>query len=180
MITHEQLINILDYNENTGVFVWKNPSRYSPSMAGEFAGNKNSLGYIAISIDMIKYYGHRLAWLYVHGYFPEGEIDHKNKIRNDNRISNLREVSHQCNLRNSKNSSNNTSGVKGVYWFKRTKRWGAGITIFGKDHHLGYYDDFDDAVCARLAGEQSVNWHGCDSSSPAFCYVRDNIQNEKD
>lgn len=132
------------------------------------AGGTNNIGYVAISVQGKLHLAHRLAWLFVHGYLPEHQVDHINRIRDDNRIENLREVSRSCNLRNTGNFVNNTSGVKGVYWNKGKNKWHAQIRINLKMKHLGYYDDFQDVVCARLTAEQCVGWSGCDSNSPAF------------
>jgi len=172
-ITQARLKEVLDYNPETGVFVWKE-SRSGIKTSG-IAGCKQSDGYIRISVDGKQYFAHRLSWLYVHGYFPEHSLDHINRNKSYNRISNLREVSSQCNLRNTGNPKDNTSGVKGVCWSKQSEKWRADIMANGKQKHLGDYKHFDNAVCARLAGEQCLDWQGCDSSSPAFQYVQKNI-----
>ena len=122
------------------------------------------------------YKAHRLAWFYVHGYMPENDIDHEDRITNHNWIKNLREVSKVCNARNIGNIKSNTSGVKGVKWDKFNTKWEVCIMINQINKYLGRYKSFDNAVCARLAGEQCVNWEGCDSHSPAYQYVRENIQ----
>lgn len=111
-----------------------------------------------------------------YGYWPENDIDHKDKIKHHNCIRNLRETSRQCNMRNMGNRKDNTSGVKGIHWDKLNKKWKTQISINRKRKTLGYYKDFDNAVCARLAGEQCVGWEGCDSNSPAYQYVKENIQ----
>jgi hypothetical protein len=49
---------------------------------------------------MVIYYAHRLAWLWWFGEWPEGGLDHINRIRNDNRIDNLREATRSENQRN--------------------------------------------------------------------------------
>lgn len=82
---------------------------------------QNSLGYVQIKISGKLYHAHRLAWLYVYGYMPEKEIDHINRIRDDNRIANLREATSQLNSLNTGIYKNNTSGSKGIYYNKRAK-----------------------------------------------------------
>lgn len=72
----------------------------------------------------------------------------------------------------SNNNRINTSGIKGVVWHKRHEKWMARIKVNGKLKYLGYYTDFDDAVCARLSAEQCLDWAGCDSSSPAYKHVQ--------
>ena len=80
-------------------------------------------------------------------------------------------------MRNSKIRSDNTSGIKGVSKLSSGK-WHTKISVHGKVFHLGNNDDFDEIVCLRLAVEQCLGWHGCDSTSPSFIYVKENIQKE--
>jgi hypothetical protein len=141
-------------------------------MIGDSAEYRSGTGYIQIRIDKKLYYAHRLAWLYVYGYFPENNIDHIDHKGYHNWIGNLREVSTQCNARNTGNFKHNSSGVKGVTWYPWVKKWAARIKINGKIRHLGLYEDFTEAVCTRLAAEQCLNWQKCDSTSPAYQYVR--------
>lgn len=177
-LTYERLHEVLDYNEETGIFIWKIKPAHRVDI-GDTAGCKNSKGYIYISIDGKDYRANRLAWFYVYGYFPERCIDHKNRIRHNDWIDNLREVSPQCNARNSGNPKDNTSGVKGVYWNKQFKKWRAMITVNQKICCLGCHKDFSEAVCYRLAGEQCLNWSNCDSSSPAYQYVHKMLKGSK-
>ena len=172
-LTQEQVKKLFKYNPDTGDLICK-VRRGNNGGIGDVAGYCNK-GYLQVTIDGKGYYNHRVIWLYVHGYIPEHDLDHINRKRFDNRIKNLREVSRQCNNRNCGNRNNNTSGVKGIFWHKTIKKWQANIGVNRELKHLGYYDEFDNAVCARLAGEQCVNWSGCDSSSPAFKYVKKNI-----
>jgi hypothetical protein len=127
-----------------------------------------------IWIDGEKHLANRLSWLYIHGYLPENDIDHIDRDPSNNRINNLREVSRQCNIRNTGNPINNTYGVKGVSWHKRRNKWIAQIVINKKQKHLGCYKNFNDAVIARYKAEKELNWSGCDSSSPAYQYLKQN------
>ncbi len=174
-LTQEELKELLNYDPLTGVFVWKNIDSNRVKV-GDIAGHKESNGYIRIKIMGKNYLAHRLAWLYVHGYLPEYIMDHRNRIRDNNWILNLREASQQCNMRNRKSNANNSSGVKGVCYDKHANKWKAQIQINRKTKNLGIYIDFQDAVCARLAGEQCVSWSGCDTNSPAYQYVKENIR----
>jgi hypothetical protein len=173
-LTQERLKEFLHYDPITGILIRK-VTTSRRAKAGDIAGCKSKAGYIEIRVDGKLYRAHRLAWLYEKGYFPEYGLDHKDRIKHHNWILNLRELSQQCNVRNTGNRKNNTSSVKGVYWFKRDKKWRAMIGINQKIKHLGLYNSFENAVCARLAGEQCLNWSGCDSSSPAYQYVQENI-----
>jgi hypothetical protein len=110
-------------------------------------------------IDGKQYYLHRLAWLYVHDRWPQGVTDHINRVRTDNRIANLREVTRGQNNQNSRRRKDNTSGHPGVTWFKRTAQWRAYIQAGGKVHSLGYFTDLDAAVAARKAAEAAHHTH---------------------
>lgn len=175
ILTYEELHRQLMYNPWTGYFYWKIAKR--GVKIGNIAGSLNKKSeYIEMSINNFNIHAHRLVWFYVHGYLPENNIDHKDRVRYHNWISNLREVTQQCNLRNTGNRRNNTSGIKGIYWSTQKDKWHVRIMVNYKNKELGLYEDFDDAVCARLAGEQCLDWEGCDSNSPAYQYVKENIR----
>lgn len=146
------------------------------TVVNKSAGSINKRdGYCRISIRSKLYKRSRLVWLWHHGYIPEEQIDHINKIRHDDRIENLRLISQTCNSRNSSLSKRNKSGVKGIHFDKSRKRWVAYIVISGKNKYLGRFNNFDEAVLHRLAAEQCLDWNGCDSQSPAYKY---SIENE--
>jgi len=157
MITQERLKELLHYNPDTGIFTWK---EYRSGVKSDgYAGCIDAKGYKRITISYILYAAHRLAWMYMNGSFPESQIDHINGIPGDNRIRNLRSVSCSENLRNQKRRILNTSGCMGVYWYKSNSKWGAGIRVNRKNIHLGLYDDWFDAVCARKSAESKFNFH---------------------
>ena len=155
MITQDYLHSILDYNQDTGIFTWK-VARQRIKI-GQIAGTLNK-GYSQIIIDHKIYQSHRLAWFYVYGYWPN-VIDHINGKPNDNRISNLRDVSRAENSRNAKTPSTNTSGVKGVNWHKAKQKWRAVINIDGhKNKHLGYFDNLEEAK--QFMENERIKLHG--------------------
>jgi hypothetical protein len=123
--------------------------------------------------DRKLYLAHRLIFLYHFGYMPEHEVDHIDRSRANNRIENLREVSHTCNLRNSTQRSQTSSGVKGLSFHKPTQKWQANIVVNGASRYLGLYSDFAEAVAHRLAAEQCLDWSDCDSSSPAYQFMKE-------
>lgn len=89
----------------------------------------------------------------------DGKVaDHINGNGLDNRLSNLRVVSHTENNRNHNGFSHNTSGYNGVSWNKNHQRWEAYIQINSKRIHLGEYKKKEDAVMARRQGE-FVYWN---------------------
>ena len=174
-LTHKELTKQLDYNPLTGIFTRRNSNTNSIKI-GDIAGSKRKDGYVRILLHNKPYYAQRLAWFYYYGYMPENYIDHIDRITHHNWISNLREITQICNSRNTGNPKNNTSGVKGVSLCKANKKWHSRIIINKKTKHLGYFKDFSEAVCNRLAAEQCLDWENCDSCSPAYQYVRENIQ----
>lgn len=176
-LTQKRLKELLYYNSKTGIFRWRISRRNIKK--GDIAGYKKKRGYIVIQIDYKFYKAHRLVWLYENGYFPEPGLDHRDRIKHHNWISNLREASQQCNMRNYGNPKDNTSGVKGVYWNKAKNKWNAQIVVNKKNFYLGLYKDFSEAACARLAAEQCLDWSDCDSSSPAFKYVQKMLNEEE-
>ena len=126
--------------------------------AGDVAGNADGNGYIKISIAHTLYYAHRLIWLYVYGEWPNS-IDHINRNKHDNRISNLRNVSHSTNLKNQKLRSTSSSGVHGVHWYKAGNKWHSEIKVNYKKICLGYSDSLLDAVCIRKSAEIEHGFH---------------------
>jgi hypothetical protein len=138
-LTLELANKFLEYNGETGVFSWRIPNgNYKP---GPVKGSISSDGHILIRVCGRRYPAHRLAWLMYYGIFPNGEIDHINRIGTDNRIINLRIVSRSENCKNRKIPSNNTSGYKGVSWNKGRNLWMAQISKDLKITTLGYFED---------------------------------------
>lgn len=144
MIIQQQLKDLVTYDPKTGIMIWKfitsNRVKKDRKM-GHYAN-----GYLMTSIFGKKYQVHRLAWLYVYGEFPKHMLDHINRIRDDNRIENLREVTVKQNNENISLRSHNTSGHRGVGWHKGAKKWMAYITHNKKQIHLGLFDDLNKAV----------------------------------
>ncbi len=172
-ITYERLHEVLNYDATTGVFTQKIRTSYRVKIGG-IAGHLNIIGYNQIKIDGKLYKAHRLAWLYVYGYMPENDIDHINQRKNDNRIINLREASRTCNIQNSKNRADNTSGIKGVSWHKQTKKWRVRIMINKKTVYLGSFADKIQAAKARLKAEIKSGWNNCDTKkSSALTFIEE-------
>ena len=142
MITAEELRSLYSYSPETGDFIRLTSAYMNP--AGSIAGTFDKDGYRQISIGPRKatkiYKSHRLAWLYMTGEWPKGHIDHINGNPSDNRWCNLREATPTQNVANAKRRKDNTSGFKGVCWYRKTKKWKAEIMISQKHIHLGYFD----------------------------------------
>lgn len=149
-LTDEYIRSILDYNSNTGEFIWKYRNDASPQWNGQYAGKKagslEKSGYITIRINKVSFYAHRLAWLYVHGKWSENFVDHANGIKKDNKISNLRDAMRINNARNMKKHKICASGYKGVRIFN--DKFQARISINYKRIHLGTFNTAEKAYKA--------------------------------
>lgn len=150
MLTQDRLKELLNYDPLTGIFSWRvSPNGYVP--AGAEAGSVANNGYVRIGWGKKYIVAHRAAWLMFYGELPPERIDHINRNKSDNRISNLRLLSHAENLQNAKLRRDNTSGVKGVH--SERGRWRASISVDNKTINLGSFRTLDDAAAARAAAE---------------------------
>lgn len=159
MISQEELKNNLHYNSVTGIFTWITKTKNNVKKNGDVAGCINTLGYIQIQIKGEIYLAHRLAYLYMEGYFPEHVVDHINGIKKDNRWINLRHVSVRCNLQNGKLSKNNKSGFNGVHFSTSHGKWVSVIKVNRKSIYIGEFNTPEDAAIARVNYEENCpNW----------------------
>lgn len=157
MITLARLKEVLSYDPESGEFHWK-IRKYGVRTDG--AALSVPRWYLRIQIDGRRYPAHRLAWFYHYGVWPKYQIDHRNRIENDNRIANLREATQQENCFNTKRRK---TGFKGVSRRKEeryaARPWAAMITKDYKSVHLGYFETAEEAQVAyaqaakRLQGE---------------------------
>lgn len=145
MVSQQYLKEVFDYNPDTGVF--KRKKAFSNrSKVGEVLRAKQAGGYVVININGRVYRAHRLAWMYVYGEWPEGDIDHINGVKDDNRLCNLREAERSQNLCNTRTPKTNTSGYKGVSWDATRGKWVAKLCLRNKQYPLGRFDNLEDAV----------------------------------
>lgn len=151
MITQIRLRELLEYAPETGEFIWK--VSHPRAGAGAAAGATDHYGYVVIRLDKRLYKAHRLAWLYVHGEWPSQNIDHINRVKNDNRIANLRLADQSVNMHNVDARVSSKSGVAGVTWRADRKKWNARIKVGYKNFNLGLFDDMAAAVAARRRAE---------------------------
>jgi hypothetical protein len=175
-LTLELVKELIDYNPETGVFIWKErdikfftPTKkrtaehimkiWNSKWAGKEAfTSDNGEGYLTGAILCLPVKAHRLAWFYMTGEWPE-YIDHENGNRSDNRFSNLRNVSKAENARNQKRHVTNTSGVTGVSWKENLKCWIARIYVSAERIYLGSTPIFEEAVKLRRQAEIEHNYH---------------------
>ena len=141
-IAHDEIINALDYNPNTGIFLW-NIRSADKIKIGSIAGSKPT-PYIRIRFKNKYYLAHRLAWFYMTGKFPSGVIDHINGVPSDNRFSNLRDTTQEINTQNRKKpKASNKSGFVGVSC--KDVKFIAAICVRGKRIYIGAFADFESA-----------------------------------
>lgn len=107
-------------------------------------------------IDGENYLAHRLAWLYVYGEWPKNQIDHINRIKTDNKIKNLRDVTNSTNQHNNAIRRHNTSGTTGVMTLKSKNSWGAQIYVNNKRIYLGVFKTKEEAISARKNYEKFI------------------------
>ena len=168
-LTQKRVRELFDFNADTGILTRKSVLR--SKKADRASGCLTNNGYLVVSIDCATYLLHRVIWLYVYGYFPEHDIDHINRDKCDNRLENLREATRACNVKNTGLRSDNTSGVKGVYWHTQARKWNPKIFLEGRGISLGLFYDFTEAVAHRLAAEQCLGFHSCGGDSSAKEYL---------
>lgn len=154
-VSPARLREVLQYEASTGVFRWLAARR--GVTVGAIAGNITARGYRTIFIDGRNYKAGRLAWLYVFGEWPLGEIDHEDLNKQNDRIGNLRLATRQQNGSNRHGWAK--SRLKGAYHTGRpiTKPWLSIIRSEGKKFHLGYFQTAEEAHTAYCAAASRLH-----------------------
>lgn len=159
-ITQKELRRMLEYSPEKGRFTWLESRRKVAK--GDVAGCASTRGdgktYRFIGVKGALYLEHRLAWLYQTGSWPV-QIDHIDGNGENNKWSNLRNVSPKQNQQNKRLQSNNTSGATGVRWRKNERTWEAYIKDNQRYLYLGCFRNFERAVQARLEAEKLYGFH---------------------
>lgn len=174
----ETISKYVEYLPSTGELVWKERTEkdfigITPSYISRYTKSWNTkyAGKIAYARCGSKYYttkvlrihkkmrfAHRVVWKLFYGTDPE-RIDHINGNTLDNRIENLRVVTHGENMKNSAKRRNSKTVRVGVHPHRLAGKWVARIRAEGRGKHLGVFDSFDDAVAARKAAEIKYGFH---------------------
>jgi hypothetical protein len=144
MVTIERLKELYSYDAETGVFTRKKTGLFTKGVLLKD-------GYRNLYIDGKRYMTHRLAWLITYGTWPIDKIDHINGIKDDNRLSNLRDVSQRVNLQNGKKHRN--GHLLGTTFHKFKQKWIARIIVNGKIQHIGTFDSAEDAHAAYIQAQ---------------------------
>lgn len=148
-LSQAELKALLDYNPETGLFTWRHD--------GKTAGTPTAEGYIAIRLLGRGVLAHRLAYFWMYGQWPLDQIDHVNRIRDDNRLINIRPATAHQNSLNRGVTTRSKSGYKGVFWDKNRQTWKAVITIDGRKHQIR--GKFRTAVEAHYAYARAARLH---------------------
>lgn len=158
----------LNYDAEKGTLTWKKRDRkhFKSDRAYTLFNSRYSGLELSVSdktnqvyLSGRSYMVHRVIWCHVYGEWPEKNlvIDHINGDEKDNRIQNLRLVTHSENNKNLSRPKSNTSGVIGVH--KKRGKWIAQIKENYKIIFLGSFDSFEDAIAARREAELKYGFH---------------------
>ena len=150
----DRLDTLFEYND--GELIRK--VSLGSSRAGGVVGVGSNQKYKRCVVDGVHYLIHRVIWKLLKGY-DAIEIDHINGSHTDNRIENMREVTHLVNSQNLPIKVNNTSGVSGVNWHKVSNKWNSRISVNGVRICLGLFDSFGEAVKVRKDAEKKYGYH---------------------
>jgi len=151
LISQDELRQKVSYDLATGIFTNKKTNKK--------LGTIDEYGYVRVCVDYVVYKSHRLAWLYMHGNFPNHQIDHIDHDRTNNKINNLRDVTHNENSKNLSISPLNKSGFTGICWCNTYMRWHARIYVNGKSIHIGYFLNKEEAINARNNANLKYKFH---------------------
>jgi hypothetical protein len=152
----ETIKDALSYDASTGEFIWIFNRRRG--LSGVRAGCVGTGGYCQIRYRGKEYKAHRLAWFFIYGELPSIGIDHIDRDKTNNRISNLRLATTAENGQNiSAIYSSNKSGYTGVHWHKTYKKWQAKIGVASERIHLGYYNSAEEAADAYLDAKKKYH-----------------------
>ena len=158
-LTAQRVREVLNYDPETGVITWA-AGKGSRARAGSSAGWEDAR-YHYVSIDGNNCRRNRIAWVWMTGKWPVGQVDHRNGNGKDDRWCNLRDVSHAVNQQNQRiPSSNNTSGYLGVTWDKAKGKWLAQIKVRNRNVGLGRFSNAEQASFAYLDAKRRLH-PGC-------------------
>ena len=152
----ENLNKYFTLDESTGTLYWK-VQKANCVKVGSVVGYVNPRGYSVVKLDGVTVRLHRIVYKMYYGIEPEGELDHIDGNKLNNKPENLRLASRYQNNQNIKKQKNNTSGHKNVYWKDDEKKWAVTIKAFGKTYRFGCYLNIEDA--AEVAEKQRQILH---------------------
>jgi hypothetical protein len=158
ILSYEELVSKVVYHPETGLFSWKKDHEYAKTIkAGDvISPNARSMGYRVACINKVRFYQHKLVWLYVHKQWPDRQIDHINGDKSDNRIENLRLATHSQNQHNRKKLKSR-SGLVGAYRSSRGNTWYSTIMANNKKNYLGTFKTAEEAAQAYAKAKKELH-----------------------
>jgi hypothetical protein len=154
ILTQERLRDVLSYDPETGIFQWR--SRLGGRQRDRVGCWAN--GRLLICIDYKTYFAHRLAWFYMIGVWPEGDIDHIDNNPANNRFNNLRECTRAQNLQNTRKPRRDNKRRNGLIGASRHKnKWIAQMTNNYKTIYLGLFNTAEEAHAAYVAAKRKLH-----------------------
>lgn len=159
-LTQQRLKELIEYDPLTGV-LRRRKFTAPRATAGQLAGSSSYAGHRRfICVDGRRYAASRLVWLYVHGHWPKGVIDHINGNPADNRLSNLRDVPQQLNVHNQRHANRrNKTGLIGAHAHP-DGGFSASIKAGGRLRYLGYFKTPEEAHEAYVKAKRVLH-EGC-------------------
>lgn len=171
-ITADMARQLLSYEPGTGELRWRvrhlsmfhdgkkfdakhAMAKWNTRYAGQIAGRIGDGGYYIVMKNRKPYRAHRLIWLMVHGFWPSGEIDHKNGVRHENWLLNLRDGTRAQNHQNLE--ARTELGLLGARWNEKRQKWRSRITVNRRDTSLGYHDTEKQAHEAYLEAKKRLH-----------------------
>lgn len=145
MITQELLNDLFCWDRDSGRFFWKNPPKNHGELKNKEAGFLTRKGYWVITINTKRYKRGRLCFFMEFGRFPYPCVDHKNGIRHDDRLNNLRESSITENAWNHSNRKKKSGLPMGVRLTSNGK-YLARIKVNKTSYSLGAYETIQEAL----------------------------------
>ncbi|EAO7510846.1 HNH endonuclease [Salmonella enterica] len=143
------------YDPHLGTLTWIKTNSPRAKAGSVVSYTSKQSGYVQVRLNGRLTMVHRIVWEMHFGPIPSGmEIDHINRIKNDNRLQNLRLVTPSDNCKNRGIRIDNKTGYPGVKFHKKNNNWNARITHNGIQVHLGCFDTFEKAKQARINAEK--------------------------
>lgn len=158
-----------EYDAVTGELRWRDPGPeafdskkgyriFRRRFAGCAAGSvKKSDGYVRVFANGRSLLAHRVIWALVYGEVPVLDIDHADRNRSNNKLSNLRIATRSQNCMNRPAHRTNKVGIKGVHWHRATGKWAASIRFDGKRKHLGVFGTVSEAATAYRSAASTLH-----------------------
>lgn len=153
-LTKNQVTVIDDHH-----FDWVSQHKWCASSAGKYGYYAYRKTSRLLGNSKVEYL-HRKIMEHILGrpLTDDEEVDHVDLDKLNNLDNNLRLASYTENMCNKGIRDNNTSGFKGVSWFKRDGKWRSQIQVNSKNRHIGYFSDKEDA--ARAYDRAAKELHG--------------------